>query len=80
MAHFVLYKAAGSSSVAVRAGTETSKNIAIRGMPIKSAAIFFIIIAVTFLKKIEPELSASGRETNSAMLVPRYFSEKSRLK
>src|ERR1041384_8121973 len=45
--HLPLYNAAASSSVAVRAGTETKSAAAISGIPIKAAAIFFII-AVTF--------------------------------
>jgi hypothetical protein len=42
-----LYKAAASSSVAERAGTETKSAAAASGIPIKAAANF-LIIAVTF--------------------------------
>src|SRR5437016_2366587 len=45
--HLPLNKAAASSSVAMRAGTETKSAAATSGIPIKAAAIFFII-AVTF--------------------------------
>src|SRR2546429_2688619 len=45
--HLPLNIAAASSSVAVRAGTETKSVAAISGIPIKAAAIFFII-AITF--------------------------------
>src|SRR5438046_2007944 len=45
--HLPLYNAAASSSVAVRAGTETKSAAATSGNPIKAAAIFFII-AFTF--------------------------------
>src|SRR5437588_3281025 len=45
--HLPLNIAAASSSVAVRAGTETKSAAAISGIPIKAAAIFFII-AVAF--------------------------------
>jgi hypothetical protein len=39
-----------SSSPALRAGTATSNAVATSGIPIKAAAIFFII-AVTFLNE-----------------------------
>src|ERR1041384_864743 len=56
--HLPLYKAAASSSVAVRAGTETKSAAATSGIPIKAAAIFFII-ALPFLRT--PEQSPRKR-------------------
>src|ERR1051326_1389498 len=71
--HFPLYKAAASSSVVVRAGTETNSAAATSGIPIKAAAIFFII-GVAF----RPNFLSNppGSDLGSATTVPCEFCRK----
>jgi phosphatidylserine synthase len=73
----VLYVAALSSSLA-RAGTEISNAAASSGIPIKAAAIFFIIAVPSCMNFLfEPLPLQSGNSSVFAMLVPPLMLRKS---